>query len=251
MVRMYGLCADGEHVGAMYELQASDSVHNLIPKDSFTWLQRIKVALGIASLLKFLHTRYSQYSPIIIHNLDAAHILLDENGYPRLCDFGMITGGIFSDRTVGKNDQVHGCYGYIDPSADEKGDWSDKQDVFSYGVILLGLITKRIHTEEDQQAHLPFVHEWARREHEASQSDSDMKAFRRSLVHESLTNDPDFDSDDGVEITAMAMKCMHVCVSKCPAMKQVLMSLLTLPVVKKHAPFLGAKKPLHHLKTGS
>lgn len=63
MVQMDGFCADGEHLGVMYEFQASDSVYNLIPNDSFTWLQRIKVALGIASLLKFLHTGYLQHLP--------------------------------------------------------------------------------------------------------------------------------------------------------------------------------------------
>ncbi|XP_073026461.1 protein STRUBBELIG-RECEPTOR FAMILY 8-like [Primulina eburnea] len=123
MVPMYGLCADdGEHLCAMYVFQASDSVYNLIPRDSFTWLQRIKVALGIASLLKFLHRYvYPQYPPFVVRNLDAAHILLDENGYPRLCDFSIITGGILPDRTLDKNDNAHGCYGHMDPYAGKKG----------------------------------------------------------------------------------------------------------------------------------
>ncbi|XP_073058961.1 probable serine/threonine-protein kinase PBL11 [Primulina eburnea] len=250
MVQMYGFCADGEHLGVMYEFQASDSVYNLIPKDSFTWLQRIKVALGIASLLKFLHTGYLRYSPLIVRNLDAAHVLLDENGYPRLCDFSMVTGGILPDRTVHKNDHVNGCYSHIDPYAGKKGKCSDKQDVFAYGVILLGLITKKVYTGEDWQAQLPFVHEWAQREYIANESDSVTKATRRSLVHESLTKDPDFDSTDGAEITTMAMECINVCDHERPTMKQVLRSLLTLPVVKQHAPFLGVNKLLHPHKNG-
>ncbi|XP_073157738.1 serine/threonine-protein kinase PBS1-like isoform X2 [Henckelia pumila] len=220
MVPLYGFCADGEHLGVMYEFQASDSVYNLIPKDSFTWLQRIKVALEIASLLKFLHTGHPQ--PFIVRNLDAAHILLDENGYPRLCDLSMVTGGILPDRTVHKNNHVHGSHSHIDPYAGKKG-----------------LITKRVYKEEDQQAQLPFVHEWAEREYNANESDSVTKTAQRSLVHESLTNDPDFNSADGAKITAMAMECINVCDYERPTMKQVLRSLLTLPVVKQHAPFLG------------
>ncbi|KAG8372817.1 hypothetical protein BUALT_Bualt12G0106500 [Buddleja alternifolia] len=238
MVRLFGYCYEGECLAVVYEFKPFDSVFNLIPKDGFTWLQRIKTAFGFASLLKFLHERKSSfYKPFIVRNLDAAHIVLDEDYNPKLCDFGSITGGIFPDRTTYGGQHVLGCHGYIDISA--SGNLPDKQDVFAFGVILVSLISKEVYTEDDRQGSLPFVYEWAWREFEAYESDIDMEKPEFSLVHKNLAEGPDFCLGDGHKITALALKCVNRDECERPNMKQVVRSLLKLEVVKQHSHFLG------------
>ncbi|XP_073279633.1 probable serine/threonine-protein kinase PBL17 [Primulina huaijiensis] len=232
MVTLCEYCFDGEHLGIVYELKALDSLYNLIPEDGFTWLQRIKVALRFASLLKFLHAGNPNFNPYIVRNLDAAHILLEEDHNPKLCDFGMITGGIFPDRTKVKKEVVIGCYGYIDAYAAYRGTWSREQDVFAFGTILLSLISKRVYTEEERLSNAPNVNEWAWEEY-----NSNLDSY--SLVHESLAAESDCDPLDGRKITVLGIQCLRDPGYYRPTMKQVVKRLLRLKVVKRHADFLG------------
>ncbi|GFQ04526.1 probable serine/threonine-protein kinase nak [Phtheirospermum japonicum] len=245
IVKLYGFCIDGEKLCVVYKVKAFDSVYNLIPKDGFTWLQRIKAAFGLASVLKFLHSGKSAfYKPFIVQNLDAAHIVLDEEYNPKLCDFGMISGGIFPcRRTYSDHQHVIGCYGYTDIDASSKGHCSNKQDVFAFGVILLSLISKRVYTEEDRRAGAPFVYEWAIREFEAN-ADELNEATDFSLVHKSLAGESDFCPGDGHKITMLALECVVKAENERPTMKQIFRSMRKLEVVKQHADYVGANKVL-------
>uniref|UniRef100_A0A5B7BMY7 Protein kinase domain-containing protein n=1 Tax=Davidia involucrata TaxID=16924 RepID=A0A5B7BMY7_DAVIN len=263
MVKLYGYCHEGDHLGVVYDFKPLDTVYNFLLKDDFTWLQRIKVALGFACLLKFLHARNPLYEPFMIRNLDAAHIMLDEEYNPKLIDFGMITGGIFPDRTIYIH-YVYGSYGYVDPSYDMIGGWTEKSDVFAFGIILLGLIAKRVFTEEDREANAPFVHQWARSKYgsdtgiklpkswlvhgslqaESNESDTGIKLSKLSLVHGSLQAEPGFFSTDGANITRLAMQCVEYYPEDRPTMKEVVRHLLKLQVVKHHAGFLGMDQAL-------
>ncbi|EYU30532.1 hypothetical protein ABFS82_14G178600 [Erythranthe guttata] len=244
MVKLYGYCFDDEHLGVIYSLKPFDSIYNLIPRDSFTWLQRIKSAFGLASLLKFLHAKNSTsyYAPFVVQNLDAAHIVLDEDYNPRLCDFGLICGGIFPDRRSYSGPL--GCYGYIDVCASNTYDCSNKKDVFAFGVILLSLISKRVYTEEDRQSGFPTVYEWALGQCQAFESYSEMKDAKFSLVHKSMAYESEFCGKDGHKITMIALECVNRVQSERPAMKQVFRSLRKLEVVKNNADFVGANNKL-------
>ncbi|KAK6137914.1 hypothetical protein DH2020_028348 [Rehmannia glutinosa] len=247
MLKLYGYCCEGEHLGVVYEIRPFDSLFNLIPKDGFTWLQRIKAALGLASILKFLHAGNSSfYVPFIVQNLDAAHVVLDEEYNPKLCDFGLISGGIFPYRKTYSGHHVIGCYGYTDIAASSRGDCSNKQDVFAFGVILVSLISKRVYTEEDRQAGTPFVYEWAIRESEAyEKSEGDMKNTNFSLVHKSLAAECDLLCPaDAHKITMLALECVNKAEHERPTMKQVFRSLRKLEVVKQHADYLKANTEL-------
>ncbi|KAJ4834876.1 hypothetical protein Tsubulata_036771 [Turnera subulata] len=112
-----------------------------IYKDTFTWHMRLKVAFGVASVLKFLHAQNPDV-PYLIRNVAAAHIMLDQEQEPVLFDFSMISGGILYDKRNILNEPVNGCHGYVDPTSARPGAWSDKCDVFSYGVLLLQLVSK-------------------------------------------------------------------------------------------------------------
>ncbi|XP_012830658.1 PREDICTED: probable receptor-like protein kinase At5g56460 [Erythranthe guttata] len=244
MVKMYGYCFDDEHLGAVYLLNPFDSIFNLISKDSYTWLQRIKAVFGLASVLKFLHAKYptSYFTPFVVQNLDPAHIVIEEDYNPRLCDFGLMCGGILPNRRSYSGPL--GCYGYIDVSASSQDDCSNKKDVFAFGVILLSLISKRVYTEEDRQSGLPTVYEWALGQCQAFESYSEMRDAKFSLVHKSMASESEFCGEDGHKITMIALECVNGVQSERPAMKQVFRALRKLEVVKDNAEFIGANNKM-------
>ncbi|KAL7086937.1 hypothetical protein ACP275_13G033900 [Erythranthe tilingii] len=249
IVKMYGYCNEYDHLGVVYEFEPFDSVFNLIPKDDFTWLQRIKVAFAFASLLKFLHApKCSFYKPYIVRNLDCAHLVVDKDYNPKLCDFGLITGGIFPDRTIYKCHPVTGSCGYIDCNAIVRGAHSETQDVFAFGVILLNLISKRVYKRENRGLNEYEIYEWAWKEYLSfnnlleQTSESEWHTINFSLVDQSLTGEPDFDADDGEKLSEMLIECTRADPSDRPNIKQIVRSLLKLKVVKKNADFLGLKK---------
>ncbi|KAL7083815.1 hypothetical protein ACP275_14G185500 [Erythranthe tilingii] len=266
MIKLYGFCYEVGRLGVVYDFNPFDSVYNLVLKDDFTWLQRINVLVRFASLLSFLHTIKSPYRPLTLRNLDCAHIVLDKDYNPKLCDFSLVTGGIFPDRTIYKCRRVIGSYGYMDVGAWQEDHDPDKPDVFAFGNILLSLISKRVFTEQDRQNHSPYVFNWAYKKFleykygsdwdsekddsdsdsskkddsisdssKEDDSDSDSQRPKFSLVHQSLAEEPDFDPSDGPKITALGLDCTHDDFGKRPTMKQVLSFLFNLEVVKKHA----------------
>ncbi|GFQ04522.1 protein kinase apk1b chloroplastic [Phtheirospermum japonicum] len=246
LARLYGYCLEIDHLGVVYDFKPLDSVYNLVLKDDFTWLQRIKVILVFAYLLKFLHTRMcSHYKSFIVRNVDCAHLVLDEDYNPKLCDFGLITGGIFPDRTIYKCHHVLGSYGYIDLGGWYADDSSDKKDVFAFGTILLSLISKRVYTEEVRQVNGPYVSDWAWSSYTKHAYLKESKNTMFSLVNQSLAAETDYNFGDGPKITRLALKCINTNLAQRPTMKQVLRCLLKLKVVKKNADFLGVNKLMH------
>ena len=93
-------------------------------------------------------------------------------------------------------------------------------DVFSYGVVLLGLITKRIVDKEDTLKTL--VYRWAWKHYRPN----------RYLVHESLVEDTGFYASDGIMITELAMRCIQIELDKRPSMKDVVKRLEGLQAVQ-------------------
>ncbi|KAL7128959.1 hypothetical protein ABFS83_13G030200 [Erythranthe nasuta] len=250
MVKLYGYCNENHNLGAVYEFNPFDSVFNLIPKDGFTWLQRMKVALGFASLLKFMHApKCSFYKPYIVRNLDCAHIVVDEDYNPKLCDFGLITGGIFPDRTIYIGHLVLGSYGYIDVDSFYQSSSSDKQDVFAFGVILLNLVSKRVYNADDtiRRKEVDVV-DWALDKYNEflelldKTSESEWKNIIFSVVDQNIVAESDFEAADEEKISELVIDCIRGKPDERPTMKQVIKSLLKLKSVKKMADFLGVTK---------
>ncbi|KAJ4847892.1 hypothetical protein Tsubulata_011623 [Turnera subulata] len=222
----------------LYEMKPLDTLHNLLQKGSLSWPKRINIAIGIASALEFLHQIEDPLNPpYLLCNLCASHIMIDKDYKPVIYDFSMISGGILTDRTELTNHYVDGCHGYIDPVGARPGAWSEKCDVFSFGVVLLGLITNNVYTEEDFTSGKPSVHEWAWGEYRQQQSHSSKHNI--SLVHSNIESEPLFYSRDGIKLTNLAMRCVEYDPLKRPTMKQVVSYLLKLQIVQGHGNSLG------------
>ncbi|XP_075505446.1 G-type lectin S-receptor-like serine/threonine-protein kinase At1g11330 isoform X2 [Primulina tabacum] len=142
LVRILGCCVESEEKMLVYEYMPNGSLDGYIfdsQKQAFLdWKQRVIIIEGICRGLLYLH-RDSRLR-IIHRDLKASNILLDEDLNPKISDFG--TARIFG----GKEDQenttrVIGTFGYMAPEYALRGRFSEKTDVYSFGVLLLEIVS--------------------------------------------------------------------------------------------------------------
>ncbi|XP_010109313.2 receptor-like kinase LIP1 [Morus notabilis] len=109
-------------------------------KKPLDWFTRIKIAFGIATGLEYLHETANP--PVIYRDLKSANVLLDDDFNPKLSDFGVANNAQDGDK-VHVSSRVMGTYGYSAPEYTRSGELTLKSDIYSYGVVLLELITGR------------------------------------------------------------------------------------------------------------
>ncbi|KAM1358488.1 hypothetical protein TB2_045459 [Malus domestica] len=147
LVRLKGYCMKGEEKILLYEYMPNKSLDYFIfdhTKSMFlNWEMRFSIILGIARGLLYLHQ--DSRLRIIHRDLKTSNILLDEEMNPKISDFGLarIVGG---KETQANTNTVVGTYGYMAPEYALDGTFSVKSDVFSFGVVLLEIISGKKNT---------------------------------------------------------------------------------------------------------
>lgn len=109
-------------------------------KKPLSWNTRMKIAVAAARGLEYLHCKANP--PVIYRDLKSANILLDNDFNPKLSDFGLAKLGPVGDNTH-VSTRVMGTYGYCAPEYAMSGKLTLKSDIYSFGVVLLELITGR------------------------------------------------------------------------------------------------------------
>ncbi|XP_024018700.1 cysteine-rich receptor-like protein kinase 10 [Morus notabilis] len=147
LVRLLGFCLDGEERILVYEYVPNKSLDYFLfdPKKQgqLNWLIRCNIIEGIARGVLYLHE--DSRLKIIHRDLKASNILLDEKMNPKVSDFGMAK--LFGvDQTEGNTGRIVGTYGYMAPEYAMEGLYSIKSDVFSFGVLLLEILSGRRNT---------------------------------------------------------------------------------------------------------
>ncbi|KAL8036015.1 hypothetical protein ABFX02_12G132000 [Erythranthe guttata] len=161
LVKLIGYCCEEEHRLLVYEYMPRGSLENQLFRRfsvSLPWSTRIKIAIGAAKGLAFLH---ESAKPVIYRDFKASNILLDSDYTSKLSDFGLAKDGPEGDETH-VSTRVMGTEGYAAPEYIMTGHLTSASDVYSFGVLLLELLTGRKSVDKNRSYREQILAEWAR-----------------------------------------------------------------------------------------
>ncbi|THU71753.1 hypothetical protein C4D60_Mb04t04800 [Musa balbisiana] len=142
LVKLLGYCLEDKELLLVYEYMAKGSLENHLFRkglayEPLSWSLRLKIAIGAARGLAFLHTSEKQ---VIYRDFKASNILLDSNYNAKLSDFGLAKHGP-SGGDSHVTTRVMGTYGYAAPEYVATGHLYVKSDVYGFGVMLLEMLS--------------------------------------------------------------------------------------------------------------
>ncbi|KAF5726098.1 putative Protein kinase APK1B chloroplast precursor [Tripterygium wilfordii] len=161
LVKLIGYCCEDEHRLLVYEYMPRGSLENQLFRRysvSLPWSTRMKIALGAAKGLAFLHEAEKS---VIYRDFKASNILLDSDYTAKLSDFGLAKDGPEGDETH-VSTRVMGTQGYAAPEYMMTGHLTSMSDVYSFGVVLLELLTGRRSVDKNRPQREQILTEWAR-----------------------------------------------------------------------------------------
>ncbi|KAI5566179.1 hypothetical protein BDE02_13G003500 [Populus trichocarpa] len=216
LVRLLGYCIEGTHRMLVYEYVNNGNLeqwlHGAMRQHGYlTWEARMKVLLGTAKALAYLH---EAIEPKVVHrDIKSSNILIDDDFNAKVSDFGLakLLGAGKSHVTT----RVMGTFGYVAPEYANSGLLNEKSDVYSFGVVLLESITGRDPVDYGRPTHEVNLVDWLkmmvgnRRSEEVADPNIEARPSTRALKRALLT----------------ALRCVDPDSEKRPKMGQVVRML--------------------------
>uniref|UniRef100_A0A803LRM1 non-specific serine/threonine protein kinase n=1 Tax=Chenopodium quinoa TaxID=63459 RepID=A0A803LRM1_CHEQI len=216
LVRLLGYCIEGVHRMLVYEYVNNGNLEQWIHgamrhHGTLTWEARIKVLLGTAKALAYLH---ESIEPKVVHrDIKSSNILIDTDFNAKVSDFGLAK--LLDSGESHITTRVMGTFGYVAPEYANSGLLNEKSDIYSFGVLLLEAITARDPVDYSRPANEVNLVEWlkvmvgTRRAEEVVDSNLEVKPTTRTLKRALL----------------VALRCIDPDPEKRPKMSQVVRML--------------------------
>lgn len=187
----------------------ADHLHgNRAKPGEFPWDTRLKIAIETASALAFLHA-----SETIHRDVKTTNILLDSNFGVKVADFGL--SRLFPNQATHISTAPQGTPGYVDPEYHECYQLTNKSDVFSFGVVLVELISSK-----------PAV-DITRHRHEINLWTMAINKIRNDELHDFVDQSLGFETDERVRdmicaVAELAFRCLQSVKDTRPTMVEAL-----------------------------
>ncbi|CAI9263150.1 unnamed protein product [Lactuca saligna] len=140
IIPFIGYCDDGNEMIIVYEYAVHGSLDRHLQdpykRRLITWTQRLKICLGVAKGLKYLHSGVGEHKRVIHRDMKSANILLDDNLEAKICDFGLSRFGPRNQPVTQLVTKASGTRFYMDPIYNERGILRKESDIYSLGVVL-------------------------------------------------------------------------------------------------------------------
>ncbi|XP_051135808.1 probable LRR receptor-like serine/threonine-protein kinase At1g07650 isoform X2 [Andrographis paniculata] len=216
LVKLYGCCVEGNNLMLIYEYMENNCVSRaLFGKDTekklkLDWPTRIKVCLGIAKGLAFLHEE--SRLKIVHRDIKTSNVLLDKNLNAKISDFGLAK--LIEDDKTHISTRIAGTIGYMAPEYAMRGYLTNKADVYSFGVVALEIISGKSNTNYRPEDFV-YLLDWAY-----------VLQERGSLLE---LVDPDlgsaYSSEEAMVLLNVALLCTNAAPTLRPIMSQVVSML--------------------------
>lgn len=144
LVRLLGYCAEGAHRMLVYEYVNNGNLEQWLhgdvgPCSPLTWEIRMKIILGTAKGLTYLH---EGLEPKVVHrDIKSSNILLDKQWNPKVSDFGLAK--LLCSENSYITTRVMGTFGYVAPEYASTGMLNERSDIYSFGILIMEIISGR------------------------------------------------------------------------------------------------------------
>ncbi|XP_074559061.1 cysteine-rich receptor-like protein kinase 2 [Curcuma longa] len=217
LIRLLGCSSKGQDFLLVYEYMANSSLDKFIFGDkrgSLNWKQRFSIIVGMARGLSYLH---QEFHVCIIHrDIKCSNILLDDDFQPRIADFGLAR--LLPEDRSHLSTRFAGTLGYTAPEYAIQGQLSEKVDTYSFGVVVLEMISGRKNNDIKLEPLTQYLLEWAWKLYERDQL--------MELVDETL-NPSEFSPEEVKRIIKIALLCTQSAAAARPTMTEVVVMLLS------------------------
>lgn len=212
---LYGFSMNGEHPCLVYQYMAGGSVESRLRSKNLTFKQRIRIALGTARGLQYLHTFND--TPLIHGDIKPANILVDPCCIPKIGDFGLVREGPIGSMEV---TSIYGTRPYLPEEFLVKRTLSTKVDTYSFGVVLFELFTALRVIDKDRDEGF-FLSKFMWRTYEKQSQNIE---YMKNFVDEAM--DPkEVNLNLFLNMIAMGLRCTIELSAKRPEMVDVLEKL--------------------------
>ncbi|XP_042042742.1 cysteine-rich receptor-like protein kinase 2 [Salvia splendens] len=217
LVRLLGCCSKGSDLLLVYEYMENGSLDRFLYGDKrgcLKWKQRFDILFGTARGLAYLH---EQYHVTIIHrDVKPGNILLDKEFQAKIADFGLAR--LLPEDQSHVSTKFAGTLGYTAPEYVVHGHLSEKVDTYSFGVVILEMISGRRSSDVDVDAETGYLMEEAWRLYEGG--------MHEKLADETLEAD-DYKIEELRKMVEIGLMCTQSPASSRPSMSEIVAMLLS------------------------
>nr|GMC59800.1 probable serine/threonine-protein kinase Cx32, chloroplastic [Ipomoea batatas] len=215
VVKLIGYCQEDEELLLVYEFMQKGSLDNHLFRrgDAIQWDLRLKIAIGAARGLAFLHTSERQ---VIYRDMKTSNILLDGNYNAKMSDFGLARLGPSGENSH-VTTRVMGTMGHAAPEYVATGHLSVKSDVYGFGVILLEILTGLRTIDPNRPSNRHFLAKWVK------SMDLSEKGKLKSIMDPKMEGQ--YCTKAALQVAQLALRCLENEPCKRPSMNQVVQIL--------------------------
>ncbi|GJZ04216.1 serine-threonine/tyrosine-protein kinase catalytic domain-containing protein [Tanacetum coccineum] len=217
LVSLIGYCSDGQEMILVYEYMPRGTLEDHLHKrlNYLPWVTRLKICIGAARGLDYLHTGTGIAHGVIHRDVKSSNILLHKSWAAKISDFGLSKIGPTNQPSTYVNTLVKGTFGYLDPNYFYTGRLTRKSDVYAFGVVLFEVLCRKRAVDNTLDEEQWGLASWAQ--------DCIKEGMLKEIIDTSIIEE--ISSKCLREFAQLADRCLHSHPKKRPTMAEVVVGL--------------------------